>query len=58
MNRFVYLRPSAPAHDCQPPGGSFRTDARCRVLDIGTTMAGLISSAIEDLLHNLESQNG
>ncbi len=59
MNRFVYLRPQKR----QRMTVSLPADLLERMRDAaywtsGTTMAGLISSAIEDLLHNLESQNG
>lgn len=59
MNRFVYLR--TPKR--QRMTVSLPTDLVERVRDAaywtsGTTMAGLISSALEDLLHNLEIQNG
>ncbi|HNA46905.1 MAG: hypothetical protein KF854_07995 [Nitrospira sp.] len=59
MNRFVYLKPQKR----QRMTVSLPADLLERMRDAaywtsGTTMAGLISSAIEDLLHNLESQNG
>lgn len=59
MNRFIYLRPQKR----QRMTVSLPTDLLERMRDAaywtsGTTMAGLISSAIEDLLNNLESQNG
>ncbi len=59
MNRFVYLR----THKRQRMTVSLPTDLLERIRDAaywtsGTTMAGLISSALEDLLHNLETQNG
>ncbi|MGZ9189711.1 MAG: hypothetical protein ACXW39_06615 [Nitrospira sp.] len=59
MNRFIYLR--SPKR--QRMTVSLPTDLLERMRDAaywtsGTTMAGLISSALEDLLHNLESQNG
>ena len=59
MNRFIYLRPQKR----QRMTVSLPADLLERMRDAaywtsGTTMAGLISSAIEDLLHNLESQNG
>ena len=59
MNRFVYLR----SQKRQRMTVSLPTDLLERIRDAaywtsGTTMAGLISSALEDLLHNLESQNG
>ncbi len=59
MNRFIYLRPQKR----QRMTVSLPSDLLERMRDAaywtsGTTMAGLISSAIEDLLNNLESQNG
>ncbi len=59
MNRFIYLRPQKR----QRMTVSLPSDLLERMRDAaywtsGTTMAGLISSAIEDLLTNLESQNG
>ena len=59
MNRFVYLRRDKR----QRMTVSLSTDLLERVRDAaystpGSTMAGLISSAIEDLIKNLESQNG
>ncbi len=59
MNRFVYLR----SQKRQRMTVSLPTDLLERIRDAaywtsGTTMAGLISSALEDLLHNLEAQNG
>ncbi len=59
MNRFVYLR----SQKRQRMTVSLPTELLERMRDAaywtsGTTMAGLISSAIEELLHNLESQNG
>ena len=59
MNRFVYLR--SPRR--QRMTVSLPTDLLERIRDAaywtsGTTMAGLISSALQDFLHNLESQNG
>ncbi|GAB1722430.1 MAG: hypothetical protein GDA65_14585 [Nitrospira sp. CR1.1] len=59
MNRFIYLRPQKR----QRMTVSLPADLLERMRDAaywtsGTTMAGLISSAIEDLLHHLESQNG
>ncbi|MCS6294932.1 MAG: hypothetical protein H8K09_01735 [Nitrospira sp.] len=59
MNRFIYLRPQKR----QRMTVSLPADLLERMRDAaywtsGSTMAGLISSAIEDLLHNLESQNG
>ncbi len=59
MNRFIYLRPQKR----QRMTVSLPADLLERMRDAaywtsGTTMAGLISSAIEDLLQNLESQNG
>ncbi len=59
MNRFIYLR----SQKRQRMTVSLPTDLLERMRDAaywtsGTTMAGLISSAIEDLLQNLESQNG
>ncbi len=59
MNRFVYLR--APKR--QRMTVSLPIDLLERMRDAaywtsGTTMAGLISSALEDLLNHLESQNG
>lgn len=59
MNRFIYLR----TQKRQRMTVSLPTDLLERMRDAaywtsGTTMAGLISSAIEDLLNNLESQNG
>ena len=59
MNRFVYLR----THKRQRMTVSLPTDLLERMRDAaywtpGTTMAGLISSALEDLLKHLESQNG
>lgn len=59
MNRFMYLRPQKR----QRMTVSLPADLLERMRDAaywtsGTTMAGLISSAIEDLLQNLESQNG
>lgn len=59
MDRFVYLKPQKR----QRMTVSLPADLLERMRDAaywtsGTTMAGLISSAIEDLLHNLESQNG
>ena len=58
MNRFVYLR--SPRR--QRMTVSLPTDLLERMRDAaywtsGTTMAGLISSALQDFLHNLESQN-
>ena len=59
MNRFIYLRP----HKRQRMTVSLPAELLERMRDAaywtsGTTMAGLISSAMEDLLHNLETQNG
>jgi hypothetical protein len=59
MKQFVYLR----SQKRQRMTVSLPTDLLERVRDAaywtsGTTMAGLISSALEDLLHNLEMQNG
>lgn len=59
MNQFVYLR--SPKR--QRMTVSLPIDLLERIRDAaywtsGTTMAGLISSALEDLLHNLEAQNG
>ncbi|NGZ02623.1 MAG: hypothetical protein CV090_06200 [Nitrospira sp. WS238] len=59
MNRFVYLR----THKRQRMTVSLPTDLLERVRDAaywmpGTTMAGLISSALEGFLTKLESQNG
>jgi hypothetical protein len=59
MNRFVYLR--TPKR--QRMTVSLPTDLLERMRDAaywtsGTTMAGLISSALEELLNNLESRNG
>lgn len=59
MNRFIYLRPQKR----QRMTVSLPAELLERMRDAaywtsGTTMAGLISSAIEELLHNLESQNG
>jgi hypothetical protein len=59
MNRFVYLR--SPKR--QRMTVSLPTDLLERIRDAaywtsGTTMAGLISSALENHLHNLESRNG
>lgn len=59
MNQFIYLRPQKR----QRMTVSLPADLLERMRDAaywtsGTTMAGLISTAIEDLLHNLESQNG
>jgi len=59
MSRFLYLRPQKR----QRMTVSLPTDLLERMRDAaywtsGTTMAGLISSAIEDLLNNLESKNG
>lgn len=59
MNRFVYLR----THKRQRMTVSLPTDLLERVRDAaywmpGTTMAGLISSALEGFLTELESQNG
>ena len=59
MNRFVYLR----THKRQRMTVSLPTDLLERIRDAaywmpGTTMAGLISSALEKFLTNLESQNG
>lgn len=59
MNQFVYLR----SHKRQRMTVSLPTDLLERMRDAaywtpGSTMAGLISSALEDLLKNLESQNG
>ena len=59
MNRFVYLR----SQKRQRMTVSLPADLVERMRDAaywtsGTTMAGLISSAMEDLLNNLESQNG
>ncbi len=59
MNRFIYLR----SQKRQRMTVSLPTELLERMRDAaywpsGTTMAGLISSAIEDLLQNLESQNG
>jgi hypothetical protein len=59
MNRFVYLRNDKR----QRMTVSLPTDLLERVRDAAywtpsTTMAGLISSAIEELIKNLESQNG
>ncbi len=59
MSRFLYLRPQKR----QRMTVSLPTDLLERMRDAaywtsGTTMAGLISSAIEDLLNDLESKNG
>ena len=59
MNRFIYLR----SQKRQRMTVSLPTQLLERMRDAaywtsGTTMAGLISSALEDLLNNLESQNG
>ncbi len=59
MNRFVYLR--TPKR--QRMTVSLPTDLLERVRDAaywttGSTMAGLISSALEDLIKNLEIENG
>ncbi|MBP6265253.1 MAG: hypothetical protein KA426_18555 [Nitrospira sp.] len=59
MNRFVYLR----SQKRQRMTVSLPVDLLERMRDAaywtsGTTMAGLISSAMEELLNNLESQNG
>ena len=59
MNRFVYLR--SPKR--QRMTVSLPTDLLERIRDAAywssdTTMAGLISSALENHLHNLESRNG
>ncbi len=59
MNRFVYLR--SPKR--QRMTVSLPTDLLERVRDAaywttGSTMAGLISAALEDLLQDLESRNG
>lgn len=59
MSRFIYLR----SQKRQRMTVSLPADLLERMRDAaywtsGTTMAGLISSALEDLLHNLESQNG
>lgn len=59
MNRFVYLR----SYTRQRVTVSLPTDLLERVRDAAywtpdTTMAGIISSAIENLLEHLESQNG
>jgi len=59
MNRFIYLRPQKR----QRMTVSLPAELLERMRDAaywtsGTTMAGLIPSAIEELLHNLESQNG
>lgn len=59
MNRFVYLR----SHKRQRMTVSLPTDLLERMRDAaywtpGTTMAGLISSALEELLNHLESKNG
>lgn len=59
MRQFVYLR----TQKRQRMTVSLPTDLLERTRDAaywtsGTTMAGLISSAIEEFLHNLEIQNG
>ncbi|HRC43784.1 MAG TPA: hypothetical protein PLT27_07025 [Nitrospira sp.] len=59
MNRFIYLQ----SQKRQRMTVSLPTALLERMRDAaywtsGTTMAGLISSALEDLLNNLESQNG
>ena len=59
MNRFIYLR----SQKRQRMTVSLPTELLERMRDAaywtsGTTMAGLISSALEDLLNNLETQNG
>ncbi|MBA5871905.1 MAG: hypothetical protein GDA68_18205 [Nitrospira sp. CR2.1] len=59
MNRLIYFRHQKR----QRMTVSLPTELLERMRDAaywtsGTTMAGLISSAIEDLLHNLEAQNG
>ena len=59
MNRLIYLRHQKR----QRMTVSLPTELLERMRDAaywtsGTTMAGLISSAIEELLHNLEAQNG
>ena len=59
MNRFIYLR----SQKRQRMTVSLPTELLERMRDAaywtsGTNMAGLISSALEDLLNNLESQNG
>lgn len=59
MNRFVYLR----AHKRQRMTVSLPTDLLERIRDAaywtsGSTMAGLISSAMENLIETLETQNG
>ncbi len=59
MKQFVYLR----TQKRQRMTVSLPTDLLERIRDAaywtpGSTMAGLISSALEDFLHNLEIQNG
>ncbi len=59
MNRLIYLRPQKR----QRMTVSLPAELLERMRDAaywtsGTTMAGLISSAMEDMLHNLETQNG
>ena len=59
MNHFVYMRNQKR----QRMTVSLPTELLERVRDAaywtsGTTMAGLISSALEDLIKNLESRNG
>jgi hypothetical protein len=59
MKRFVYLRtPKRQRMTVSLPTPLLERIRDAAYWTSGTTMAGLISSAIEDLLHSLESQNG
>jgi len=59
MKRFVYLRtPKRQRMTVSLPTHLLERIRDAAYWTSGTTMAGLISSAIEDLLHGLEAQNG